>query len=165
MSDCEELIKEKLKENSTQFQKFVIKTKNDITEAMEKKFGNDVIRVVENLVKEENLNNWKMLAEKELKEGRKNDIEGIIRTLWEPLKDRFDYTVEKTSEGTQIYCTKCPLADYAKEMNSTKWAFHYYCGSDEWIVKGFNPKIGFKRSKTLMEGHDCCNHFYYYKSE
>ena len=47
-------------------------------------------------------------------------MEGVIITLWEPLKDRFDFKVEKTSEGTQIYFTKCPLADYAKEVNSTK---------------------------------------------
>ena len=55
MSNCEEIIKEKLQESEKNFQKVVIKVRSDITEAMEKKFGDEVKQIVENIVKEENL--------------------------------------------------------------------------------------------------------------
>jgi len=38
-----------------------------------------------------------------------------------------------------------------------------FCQNDFYIAEGFNSKIGLKRTKTLMEGHDCCDHFYYMK--
>ncbi|MFW9789019.1 MAG: L-2-amino-thiazoline-4-carboxylic acid hydrolase, partial [Candidatus Thorarchaeota archaeon] len=38
-----------------------------------------------------------------------------------------------------------------------------FCNEDEHIVAGFNPSIKFSRTKTLMEGHDCCDHCYVMK--
>jgi hypothetical protein len=29
--------------------------------------------------------------------------------------------------------------------------------------EGYNPRIAFKRTKTLMEGDDYCDHFYGYR--
>ncbi|TFH07921.1 MAG: hypothetical protein E4H14_07485 [Candidatus Thorarchaeota archaeon] len=43
---------------------------------------------------------------------------------------------------------------------SRDWGYSLYCVDDEYMVMGFNPKMEFTRSKTLMEGHDCCNHCY-----
>ena len=34
------------------------------------------------------------------------------------------------------------------------------CFADFALPEGFNPKIKLVRDKTLMQGHDCCNHRY-----
>ena len=48
-------------------------------------------------------------------------IDDLIKILWEPLKkDGFEYTIEKTSSGTQMKCTKCPYAEAYKSLNSTR---------------------------------------------
>ena len=56
--------------------------------------------------------------------------------------------------------TRCPFADMAIALGEEDWGFEFYCMSDYGMVEGFNPEIEFSRSKTLMEGHDCCDHFY-----
>jgi hypothetical protein len=60
-------------------------------------------------------------------------------------------------------CTKCPAYEMAKDMNATEWLYHHICSIDEYVVSGFNPKIGFTRTKTLMQGDDYCDHYYYMK--
>ena len=96
----------------------------------------------------------------------KNDIDGLKETLWTWVEEAgFEFTVLETDEGTQFHVTKCPLAEMARKVQATDWGYICYCADDPHIVAGFNPAIGFRRTKTLMEGHDCCDHFYYMKAE
>jgi len=37
----------------------------------------------------------------------------------------------------------------------------WICEADGPIAAAFNPRIRFQRTKTLMEGNDCCDHVYY----
>ena len=37
----------------------------------------------------------------------------------------------------------------------------YYCAGDEPAVKSVNPKLGFHRTKLLMQGDDHCDHVFY----
>ena len=128
---------------------------------MKDRFGDEVYDV---FVKEEGENArslWKSIGEK----ANDNSIESLIQHLWEPLREKgdFEYTVEKTESGVQIKCTKCHPYDLAKQHGITEQVYYMGCEMDPFIVEGFNPNIGFKRTKTLMQGDDCCDHFYYYK--
>ena len=123
-------------------------------------FGDEVYKIVAKLNGEKALNEWKSIAEK----NGNNSIDELIKLLWEPLKkEGFQYEVEKTEAGVQFKCTYCPIVDLAKYLGITKEGLHMFCQNDYYIAEGFNPKIGLKRTKTLMEGHDCCDHFYYMK--
>ena len=51
-----------------------------------------------------------------------------------------------------------------ERLKATDWLYHHTCSADEAMVSGFNPKIGFRRTKTLMQGDDYCDHYYYMKS-
>ncbi|MFW9990751.1 MAG: L-2-amino-thiazoline-4-carboxylic acid hydrolase [Candidatus Odinarchaeota archaeon] len=164
MSVDERASSNKLEEQKKQFRRILFKQKCELADAMQERFGSGARDVILQWVKADTLKAWSLLAEKELAAGRKNDIANLIRLLWEPTKKDFSFTVEEKNGGTQIYCNHCPLATLAKELDFTRWGYDYYCSSDEWIVEGFNPEIGFKRTKTLMEGDDCCDHFYYIKS-
>jgi predicted ArsR family transcriptional regulator len=105
---------------------------------------------------------WKAKAE----ENGNNSIEDFIKLFWEPLRERsVEYEVEKTPSGFQIKCTRCTFYELAKYNEVTDEGFYLACATDPYIVEGFNPNIGFKRTKTLMQGHDCCNHFYYLKDK
>jgi hypothetical protein len=91
-------------------------------------------------------------------------IEDLLNIIWEPLrKQGLEFSMERTEMGVQMKCTKCPVADLYKQAGGTEWGYHLYCAADKHIVEAFNSKIGFRRTKTLMEGHDCCDHFYYLK--
>ncbi|RLD07223.1 MAG: hypothetical protein DRI65_05120 [Chloroflexota bacterium] len=106
------------------------------------------------------MSQWSEIARAE----ESHSVADLIRLLWEPLKTRgFEFTVEQKEDGIQVYCTKCALYDLAREINGTDWMFYLNCGTDPYIVEGFNPKIKFQRAKTLMEGHECCDHYYEYQ--
>ena len=95
-----------------------------------------------------------------------NSIEALIKYLCEPmLADGLEYTLEQTESGFQMNCTKCPIYDNAKLHGITEQMFYMVCANDPFMAEGFNPNIGFKRTKTLMQGDDCCDHFYYYKDK
>ena len=159
MTPEEEVLQEKLAEQGKMmYQNFMGRT-IDILDRMKDRFGPEVSNVVDDMVGERTLQQWKHIAQSE----ESHDIADLIRVLWEPLKARgFEYTTEEREDGVQIYCTKCALYDLAKEINGTEWMFHLNCGTDPHIVAGFNPEIKFNRTKTLMEGDDCCDHFYGY---
>lgn len=95
-----------------------------------------------------------------------NTINDLIKHLWEPLqKEGFEYEAVETESGVQMKCTRCASYDLAKHLGITEEAFYMFCECDPYITEGFNSNIGFKRTKTLMQGHDCCDHFYYIKDK
>ncbi len=95
---------------------------------------------------------------------KNRSIDDLIQILWEPLKkDGFEYTIEKTSNGVQMKSTKFPYADLYKCLDSTKIGYILYCAQDPYLMEGFNNKIGFRRTKTIMEGDYYCDHFYFNK--
>ncbi len=104
---------------------------------------------------------WRKIAESH---GR-NDIQGMKDTLWKwVLNEGIEYEVTDTEEGTQFRVTRCPFAEMARELGASDWGFICYCEDDPPMVAGFNPEMGFRRTKTLMQGDDCCDHLYFMKN-
>ena len=125
--------------------------------ALKKEFGDRVEEIVLEASGKRIEAEWAQIA----KEHGRNDIQGIKDTLWKWVQsDGMEYTWQDTNEGTQFKVTKCPIADMAKEINETHWGFVCYCTADPHIAKGFNPSMKFTRTKTLMQGDDCCDHCY-----
>lgn len=134
--------------------------KTILIEALRKRFGDGVLDVIEQAECEKARQQWQIIASQQ----QDHSIEALIALLWEPLRSRgCEYSVEKQPDGVQIHCTKCPFFDMAKETGATEWMYRHTCCTDPAITEAFNPAIGFKRTKTLMQGDDCCDHFYYYK--
>jgi len=133
----------------------------ELIRGLHEKFGDEVYKTVAKLNGDKAFNEWKEITQKK----GNNSIDDLIKLLWEPLKNEgFQYEIiGKTETGVQLKCTYCPIVDLAKYCGITKEALHMFCQNDFYIAEGFNSKIGLKRTKTLMEGHDCCDHFYYMK--
>jgi len=126
-------------------------------------FGEHVLEVLNEDNKKETIKEWREIAE-----GRhSNDIPDLIECLWKNMgsEQGWDYSIEKKDEGVQITCTKCPLVEISEKGGSKKIGYELYCKSDYYINEGFNSEIKMKRTKTLMQGDDCCNHFYFYEKK
>ena len=138
----------------------VMYTSQQITllNALKDEFGPEVVTVVEQA-------NSTAVCQRFLAGANgKRTIEALINFLWEPLSTKgYAFTIDRSDEGVQMKCTACPWAALYKNLGGAEWGFHLYCAVDEDLVEAFNPQIGFKRTKTLMEGHDSCDHFYYLK--
>ena len=128
-----------------------------LLEEWEEEFGPEMHDIVGELIAEKTCKTWASIAEEE----ENNTIEDLIRILWGALREAgWEFSVEKTKEGVQILCTKCPIASMYKKIGKEEYGLLFHCITDPYIVKGFNPEIEFRRTKTLMGGDDCCDHYY-----
>jgi len=131
-----------------------------LLDALRARFGDEVLSVVED---SNNKNASAIFRNLDIREEDRT-IEKLIEVLWEPMKKiGLRYTFKKERNGILMHCVSCPLADHYKKLGAAEWGYALHCAADASIVEGFNDKIGFSRSKTLMQGHDCCDHFYYPK--
>jgi hypothetical protein len=56
--------------------------------------------------------------------------------------------------------TKCIWARTFLDAGLGDVGYAHICHGDYAGVRGFNPALEMVRDKTLMQGHDCCNHRY-----
>ena len=66
--------------------------------------------------------------------------------------------VEDTSQAFELKVTECLWAKTFREMAAEDIGYSLLCHTDFADCQGFNPRITLTRSKTLMQGDDCCNH-------
>lgn len=94
----------------------------------------------------------------------KNDLAAFVSPLKQP--DHFwshvltFKIIEDTEKAFEISVAECLWAKAFRSMNSQDIGYASICFPDYAIARAFNPKMKLIRSKTLMEGHDCCNHRY-----
>lgn len=56
--------------------------------------------------------------------------------------------------------TSCLWAEVFRELGAPDIGW-WWCEGDEPAVRAYHPQLRFKRTKTLMEGADCCDHVFY----
>jgi hypothetical protein len=66
-------------------------------------------------------------------------------------------TVELTPTRAGLDVTRCKYAEMYREHGLEDFGFLLSCGRDFSLFEGFNPNIKFTRTKTIMEGADCCD--------
>lgn len=134
-----------------------------ILKALQEQYGDTVVETAMKSLADSVREEWQTIGELH----GKNDIDELVHVIWEHFgkSGGFEFQLEHQENGVQITCTKCPLADMALTIGEPQWGYRFYCATDPIMVEAFNPNIGLRRTKTLMEGHDCCNHFYYYKDQ
>jgi hypothetical protein len=66
--------------------------------------------------------------------------------------------VEDTPQVFAVKVTECLWAKTFREMGAADIGYLLVCHTDYADCQGFNPRITMTRSKTLMQGDDCCNH-------
>ena len=56
--------------------------------------------------------------------------------------------------------TRCMWAEIYRELGEPELGF-MICAGDEPAVRSYNPKLGFRRTKVLMNGDKVCDHVFY----
>jgi len=107
---------------------------------------------------------WEKLGRTEAHPG--TEVQDFIRLLWEPLKSEgFSFSQKEADGKVEFRVEECPVYQLAKKTGMQAWLYHLACATDFYTASAFSSKIGFARTKTLMEGYDCCNHTYFNKPE
>ena len=68
--------------------------------------------------------------------------------------------VESTEDVCEYRVTECLWAKTFKDAGASDLGLACICHPDYAAIEAFNPEFEMVRDKTLMEGHDCCNHRY-----
>jgi predicted ArsR family transcriptional regulator len=130
----------------------------DLLAGLAERYGEDpVLAVIDAIIADSSRRGWERTG----KEGGDNSLETFLQKLWGPLPELgFVFTQKKTGNVTQFRVTRCPLADLAREAGAQIWFYHLICLTDGPSVTGFNPRIEFARTRTIMQGHPDCDHRY-----
>lgn len=127
----------------------------ELLHTMEKTFGPRAREVVREMINHQEF------------EARKN--------VGKPEADLRDFCamVDKAAVGTHTWkktedqpCsvaygfTRCMYAEIFRELEEPELGF-MMCARDEPWVRSFNPRLAFRRTKTLMNGDEICDNTYY----
>ncbi len=89
------------------------------------------------------------------------DLGAVMRLVWDGAGSDCEFTVEaQTPTHLKMRVTRCMWADEMRKLNAAEIGYVFQCCWDEGFCAGLNPAIRFTRTKTLMQGDDCCDHTY-----
>ncbi len=67
----------------------------------------------------------------------------------------------ESAAGTFQFCTKeCLYAEVFRSLNAADLGLIILCNGDVTSAEAFHPKLRLERTKTLMQGDDCCDFKY-----
>ncbi|MFW9918064.1 MAG: L-2-amino-thiazoline-4-carboxylic acid hydrolase [Candidatus Thorarchaeota archaeon] len=63
---------------------------------------------------------------------------------------------------TELHCnySECLFAKTFRDLGAEELGLIIGCDQDHSFINTMNPRLKLKRTKTLMEGHDQCNHVF-----
>jgi fumarate reductase iron-sulfur subunit len=65
--------------------------------------------------------------------------------------------LEASEKKASVNVIRCRYAEMYKEHGLEEFGYLLSCGRDYALMEGFNPKIKFVRTQTIMEGSDICD--------
>ncbi|MGB3903943.1 MAG: L-2-amino-thiazoline-4-carboxylic acid hydrolase [Anaerolineae bacterium] len=81
-------------------------------------------------------------------ESGKNAFENMM--TWE--------VIEESDRVYEIEVTECLWANTFQDRNATDIGYATICYSDLSEARAYHSKLKLERTKTIMQGHGCCNH-------
>ena len=70
--------------------------------------------------------------------------------------------VQQSDTSVHFRFTACPWATYFRKAGNPKIGA-FFCEADRPMVESFNPKLGFRITKRLMDGDAYCDHHFFVK--
>jgi hypothetical protein len=110
--------------------------------------------IIQDLAREAGMNLAKVLGGNTLS----HFIKGM--TFW-TMEDALQLDIlEQSSEKFIFNVTRCRYADMYNELGIADLGVLLSCSRDKALIEGFNSKIRFRRTQTIMEGADHCDFYY-----
>ncbi len=122
--------------------------------ALEERYGKEVYAVCE-----EALAQRTPRAAEELK-SPEEDLQEFCAGLERGCSGSHEWVRVEDKPGRIGYSfTACLWAEVFNELDAADIGW-WWCAGDEPATKAYNPALGFERTKTLMQGHDECDHVF-----
>lgn len=148
-----------------QFQRRVKQEKIQLIKTLIKELGEErTIEILKTDTREAALAQGQRGAQALKRAGLKNDFNAWVSQFRDPRRGKNTLTkeiIEDLEKTFELRVTECLYAEaYIKAGLGGEVGFAALCYMDYFWPKGFNENIKMVRDKTLIQGHDCCNHRY-----
>jgi hypothetical protein len=91
----------------------------------------------------------------------KRDLAAFLSSILQPndfWKHVLTYEIVRQSDTeVEVKITECLWAKTLRGIEAADIGYAVMCHPDFATAPAFNPKMKMTRTKTLMQGHDCCN--------
>jgi hypothetical protein len=97
-----------------------------------------------------------------------NDVKVLLRHWVDALNKDYMEVVEITEEtSTKSICivTECIYAKVFNDLDGADIGYLLHCKQDFPATPAIHPNMRLRRSKTLMEEHNCCDFEYYWEDK
>ena len=114
-----------------------------------------------------------------------NDVQSVIESLERPIESFDDVKVllrhwvdalikdnmevveitEETATKSICIVTECIYAKVFNDLDATDIGYLLHCKQDFPATPAIHQNMRLKRSKTVMENHDCCDFEYYWEDK
>jgi len=129
--------------------------------AIQAKYGDDGVEAIHHAFKEVAVERGEKMA----REVGAPTLQAYCSALEAGCAGSQEWLKLEDTDTRQAYrFTRCMWAEIFAELDALDIGF-WLCEGDAPMTSAFNPAIGFQRTKTLMEGDDCCDHIFYLKNE
>jgi hypothetical protein len=102
---------------------------------------------------------------------RKSEGQDVVETLVKDVATWgdggvFDMTVLEQTPKTYFFnVSRCPYYEKYQKLGLEEFGVEFSCCRDEPFARGLSSRLRLERTKTIMEGADCCDFRYYLDSE
>ena len=130
-----------------------------LAKALEKEMGQEKFLA---FLKEKTRTELLTAGQEQAKRSPDASLQTYTKTFKSPVYDipLTKEVVEDTEKAFELKITECLWAATFLQAKAGEIGYAAVCYGDYAWAEGFNPKIKLVRDKTLMQGHDCCNHRY-----
>lgn len=130
-----------------------------LTKAMEKEMGKE--KLIE-LLKKTTTEKWIKIGREHANNSPDNSFKTYVDTFRPPrYKTQLTHeVVVDTDTVFELKVKECLTSWVFRQADAADIGYAYICFGDYTWAESFNPKIKMVRDKTLMQGHDYCNHRY-----
>lgn len=129
--------------------------------AIQKKYGDEGVETIHQVFKEVAAERGRKMAQ----EAGASTLRAFCSALEAGCAGSHEWHKVEDTDKRQAYCfTGCMWVPILAELDALDIGL-WLCEGDAPMAAAFNPDIGFQRTKTLMEGADCCDHVFYLKTE
>jgi len=150
--DTEKIILDKIKSKMISGAALYVSTLRWI----ENKYGEEVIEEIRQYQLKRNIDRWK----EKKSEFKEKNLDVFCKYMENSCAGTHEWKKIVDKKNRKKYkFTRCMWAEVFRSLNAEDIGY-WICEADGPATKAFNPKIKFKRTKTLMKGDDCCNHEY-----
>ncbi len=121
-------------------------------------------RLEEFLGKEKLIELLKKAIDEDNRKNAKDDPERTLKKFMEWCNTTYYNTaltidiIEESDNVGEVKITECLWAKTFRDRNAGDIGYASVCYGDFSAARAYSPKLKMERTKTLMQGHDCCNH-------